>query len=380
MSVEKVDEDRRRAEVFDALSHPVRIMILKALNEESLGFADLKKKLGIESSGHLQHHINKLSGLIKTDDYGKYALSDQGKDALHSVNTVESLAGSKANENEKAHTSRRNVVLKSTVVVLALLLALSSALAVFEYNNVLSLQSEISQRDSVIVDRDTLITQLDTALHLAESRVNLKLPSESQYLTTLPDQNGEEDATKIFLSSTAAGYHYLPPYPFETPWFNGSGGGFSSQRVFELTNNMSITLSFWGWTFDAGGLMAGRYEYGIWTGDPVLIIAVTIRNDYTSADADNGDLGSPIGNRTGSYISSINLGLRLYGQNGSIIQALESENTPAKTASSRTAIGGAPFLLGSGQTKQVVFYLSPSGLDIDAIDHYEIYVSSLSAY
>lgn len=51
---DNVDQDRQRAEIFDALSHPTRIMILKALSDEVLGFADLKKKLGIESSGHLQ--------------------------------------------------------------------------------------------------------------------------------------------------------------------------------------------------------------------------------------------------------------------------------------------------------------------------------------
>lgn len=259
--------------------------------------------------------------------------------------------------------------------VFALLLTISLAWALFEHNNVLSLQSEISRRDSVIESRDTLITQLDTAVHLAESRLNLKLPNASHYLTTLPDQNDKENDTKVFLSSTAAGYHYLPAYPFTTPWFNDSGGGFSSQRRFELTENRSIALSFWGWMFDAGGLRAGNYEYGIGTGEPVLIIAVTIRNDYTSAD-----LGTPIGNRTGSYVSSINLAVRLYSQNGSIIQALESENTPSTTASSRTAIGGVQFLLGTNQTKQVIFYLSPSASDIDAIDHYEIYVSSLSAY
>ncbi len=101
MDVENVEEDRKRAEVFDALSHPTRIMLLKALSDEPLGFADLKKKLGIESSGHLQHHISKLGGLIKTDDYGKYTLSDQGKDALHSVDTVESVARVKASENEQ---------------------------------------------------------------------------------------------------------------------------------------------------------------------------------------------------------------------------------------------------------------------------------------
>lgn len=78
----EIENDRQRAEVFDALGHPTRIALLKALNEGAVGFAELKKKTAIESSGHLQHHLNKLDGLIKTDEYGKYCLSDQGKDAL----------------------------------------------------------------------------------------------------------------------------------------------------------------------------------------------------------------------------------------------------------------------------------------------------------
>ena len=82
MDADYTDKDREWAELFDALSHPTRIMILKALSEEPIGFADLKKKLDIESSGHLQHHLSKPGNLIKTDNYGKYTLSDQGKDAL----------------------------------------------------------------------------------------------------------------------------------------------------------------------------------------------------------------------------------------------------------------------------------------------------------
>ena len=79
--------------IFDALGHPTRIQILKVLSEGSLGFADLKKKTGIESSGHLQHHLTKLNGLIKTDEYGKYCLSDEGKDALlNSSNSREYIA------------------------------------------------------------------------------------------------------------------------------------------------------------------------------------------------------------------------------------------------------------------------------------------------
>ncbi len=287
----------------------------------------------------------------------------------------------RAKQHEEANGARKNTVLNLAVVALILLLVISSALAAFEYSQASSFQSEISQRDSEIRERDTLITQLDTALNLAQSRLNLKPPNDSHYLTMLPDLNHEAKQTKIFLVNTAAGYCYLPPYPFKTPWFNGtSGGSFSSRRLFELTDNRSIALSFWGWTLDAGGLYAGKYEISLHSGDPYLIIGVTIRNDYTPADAGNGiGNGAPISAIpfTGSYMSSINLTARLYSQNGSIIQAKDAKELSSPTATSRTARGGHKFTLGSDQTKQVIFYLSPSTLDID---HYEIYVSYLSAY
>ena len=160
-------------------------------------------------------------------------------------------------------------------------------LAAFEYSNVLSLRSEISKPDtllnqfnstvdqlsegdelvsqlnSTIEQRDTLIMQLDTALNLAQSRLNLNLPNGSEYLTTLPDSNNNGSPTKIFLQSCAAWYHYGPSYPFDTPWFNSTGGGsFSSQRAFELTDNRSIFLSFWGWTIGDHG----NYSYGAVSG------------------------------------------------------------------------------------------------------------------
>jgi len=99
--MEHIEEDRQRAEVFDALGHPTRITILKALNEGTMGLAELKNRVGIDSSGHLQHHLNKLDGLIKTDVNGKYCLSDQGKDALLAVQTVENVAGSGVKKNGK---------------------------------------------------------------------------------------------------------------------------------------------------------------------------------------------------------------------------------------------------------------------------------------
>ena len=96
-------EDRQRAEVFDALAHPTRIRILKALEVETLTFSDLKKRMTIESSGHLQHHLSKLHDLVKTDKHGSYCLSEQGKDALFTVQIVENT-GSFGGERKKHHT------------------------------------------------------------------------------------------------------------------------------------------------------------------------------------------------------------------------------------------------------------------------------------
>ena len=132
----QIETDRQRAEVFDALGHPTRILILKVLSEGSLGFADLKKKTGFESSGHLQHHLTKLNGLIKTDEYGKYCLSDEGKDALLMVKTVENISPKSAVE-EKRHRNFK-VGLKPVVFLLVALLIVSTAIAVIEYNQIIS--------------------------------------------------------------------------------------------------------------------------------------------------------------------------------------------------------------------------------------------------
>ncbi len=119
--MDNTEEDRQRAEVFDALGHPTRITILKALNNGATGFAELKKRVNIESNGHLQHHLSKLDGLIKTDVNGKYGLSDQGKDALLAVQTVENMAG-----GTKRKGKRVGVLWAASGVISGSLLALFS--------------------------------------------------------------------------------------------------------------------------------------------------------------------------------------------------------------------------------------------------------------
>jgi DNA-binding transcriptional ArsR family regulator len=123
------ESDKQRAEVFDALGHPTRIAILKVLSEGSLGFADLKKKTGIQSSGHLQHHINKLCDLVKTDEYGKYYLSDQGKDALLTVGAVEDAA-------YPAKKRRRRLSTKKVAALLLVAIIASATVSVWAFDRV----------------------------------------------------------------------------------------------------------------------------------------------------------------------------------------------------------------------------------------------------
>jgi DNA-binding HxlR family transcriptional regulator len=140
----EIKQDQQRAEVFDALGHPTRIAILKTLSEGSAGFSELKKRTSIESSGHLQHHLNKLDGLIKTDAYGKYYLSDQGKDALLTVQTVEQTSPN-ANKTHRWRFSNK-AALATIALLLMGLLVVASVTAIIEYDqaNTLKKSNQVS--------------------------------------------------------------------------------------------------------------------------------------------------------------------------------------------------------------------------------------------
>jgi DNA-binding HxlR family transcriptional regulator len=77
-------------EMFEAVSHPIRIDIVQLLAEKPLGFADLKRELKISSSGLLDFHLKKLDDLITVNKEGCYALTEKGFAAL---TTVEGAAG-----------------------------------------------------------------------------------------------------------------------------------------------------------------------------------------------------------------------------------------------------------------------------------------------
>jgi DNA-binding HxlR family transcriptional regulator len=75
-------------DIFEAISHPLRVEILKLLAKKPMRFADIKRELEIESSGLLDFHLKKLDNLISVDNEGFYVLSEKGFAALQAIDTI----------------------------------------------------------------------------------------------------------------------------------------------------------------------------------------------------------------------------------------------------------------------------------------------------
>ncbi|MFW9809894.1 MAG: winged helix-turn-helix domain-containing protein [Candidatus Thorarchaeota archaeon] len=82
-------------EVFEAISHPMRIAILKELSKKPRRFADLKRTLKIKSGGLLDFHLKKMESVITTDSDGLYTLTSRGYAALRAVHIVSSYGWQK---------------------------------------------------------------------------------------------------------------------------------------------------------------------------------------------------------------------------------------------------------------------------------------------
>lgn len=76
------------SEMFEAISHPIRIKILKLLAKRPMSFSELKRELGIKSSGKLDFHLKKLGNLVTLNSEGKYALTKEGYAALQTITTI----------------------------------------------------------------------------------------------------------------------------------------------------------------------------------------------------------------------------------------------------------------------------------------------------
>jgi DNA-binding transcriptional ArsR family regulator len=184
------DQERDRAEIFDALGHPTRISILRLLFHEALSFADLKKKTEIGSSGNLQHHLTKLDGLITTNEYGKYVLSDAGNDALFVMNNVEAVC--RRGRRKLISDSRKSRMRLSTIVVALTLCLIVSTLYLSNINASLNLYAT-----------QTLITAQNQYVNLTQYAANLsQYVAQNQYVCDI--MTGSLD--DIGYTSTGSGF------------------------------------------------------------------------------------------------------------------------------------------------------------------------------
>jgi DNA-binding transcriptional ArsR family regulator len=144
------DFDVTRAELFEALGHPNRIRILKALAREPLGFSELKRAVEMESSGLLSFHLQKLTYLVKVTPEGTYALTDDGREALRIAETIKSHD---SNAEDKRFTPRVSV---GKIVIAALLIGLivMGVVAVYQQEQIIGLNRLIAveQVGSVLID------------------------------------------------------------------------------------------------------------------------------------------------------------------------------------------------------------------------------------
>ncbi len=77
--------------LFEAIAHETRIRAIFLLRNDGLSFSELKRELGITSSGNLQHHIGKLKSLVEVNGDGLYSLSDNGREALLAIQSIRTM-------------------------------------------------------------------------------------------------------------------------------------------------------------------------------------------------------------------------------------------------------------------------------------------------
>ncbi|MGA2198305.1 MAG: helix-turn-helix domain-containing protein [Nitrososphaerales archaeon] len=129
-----------RAEVFEALSHPTRMRILQTLSVGPLGFSELKRETGIESSGLLAFHLGKLTGLVKLNPEGSYALTDEGREALRIIDAGRKQGEGHPSARTALHLPHQKAILAGLLVVLIVL----GSVAVYQQEQIGALNNEIS--------------------------------------------------------------------------------------------------------------------------------------------------------------------------------------------------------------------------------------------
>ena len=143
------DFDTTKAELFEAISHPVRIKILEALDERAMGFAELGRMVGIESGGHLSFHLTKLRHLIRTNTQGNYTLTGEGKEALWTIHALQKSGRESATVAGRAPLRHRSL-LKPVVAMILIAVVALGGFGFYQQSQFSSLQRQVNSQQGVI--------------------------------------------------------------------------------------------------------------------------------------------------------------------------------------------------------------------------------------
>lgn len=219
-SDEKIGFDSSRAELFEALGHPIRVKIIESLSKTPLSFSELKKRIGVESSGHLQFHLNKLNGLVETTSEGSYKLTDDGREALRIMGTMKETA-----ETDIGHDSKNGILKFSiaySLIVFIVLIFLSLYLLSYQ-------ERALPPSTSLGVPLEIICPSWDTAIPLYVK------PNRSVTLTYTINYNWTYPSILCGNTSILIEEYLAPENTFEVSeydlgsynfYFNPMGGGF----------------------------------------------------------------------------------------------------------------------------------------------------------
>lgn len=168
--------DSSRAELFEALGHPMRVKILRSLEDGPAGFAKLKRAVGIESSGQMQFHLGKLGGLVTTNSEGSYALTDEGKEAIRVFNTATVDAAASRADRRHAQPngwmgSKRPFQVAS--VVMLVLIVISGSAYYSQSMQVGSLNTQVSSLNSEVLALQSQVNSTTSQLAHLQSIMNI---------------------------------------------------------------------------------------------------------------------------------------------------------------------------------------------------------------
>jgi len=132
-------EELSNEALFESLGHPIRIKILEGVNPNPLSFSQIKRKVGIDSSGHLTFHLDKLKGFLKINTDGNYELTDDGKEALRLV-SIFNAAGKERSEGKKNNLKRNSNIVWACALII--IVAISAVFVNSMYGTYLAIRND----------------------------------------------------------------------------------------------------------------------------------------------------------------------------------------------------------------------------------------------